>query len=67
MAGQALDPGRVSLKFKEFERAAQAAYEEIPDDFKEGIEGLVVSRESPPHPELPDIFTLGECLSLIHI
>jgi hypothetical protein len=36
-------------------------YESIPEDYKEGVDGLVVSREAPPHPTLPDIFTLGEC------
>ena len=51
------------MKFKDFERAARDAYEEIPHAYKEGIDGLVVSREAPPHPELPDIFTLGECVT----
>jgi len=51
------------MKFKEFERAAREAYEEIPATYKAGIDGLVVSREAPPHPTLPDIYTLGECLT----
>ncbi|NJD18346.1 MAG: hypothetical protein FIA95_03560 [Gemmatimonadetes bacterium] len=51
------------MKFKDFERAAQEAYAEIPDSYKEGIDDLVVSRESVPHPTLPDIFTLGECVT----
>jgi predicted Zn-dependent protease with MMP-like domain len=55
--------GRGSLKFKDFERAAQEAYEEIPEEYKEGIDGLVVSRESQAHPDLPDIYTMGECLT----
>jgi hypothetical protein len=36
-------------------------YDSIPDDYKAGVDGLVVSREAPPHPTLPDVFTLGEC------
>ncbi len=51
------------MKFQEFEKAAREAYEAIPDEFKEGVEGLVVSRESPAHPDLPDVFTLGQCLT----
>ena len=51
------------MKFAAFEAAAERAYAEIPDSYKVGIDGLVVSREAVPHPELPDIFTLGECLT----
>ena len=51
------------MKFKDFEKAAQEAYDEIPDEYKEGIDGVVVSREAKPHPDLPDIFTLGECVT----
>jgi hypothetical protein len=51
------------VKFKDFERAARKAYEEIPDSYKEGIDDLVVSREALPHPTLPDIYTLGECVT----
>lgn len=54
------------MKFEAFERAARDAYEEIPEDFKEGIDGLVVSREAVPHPERPDVYTLGECLTEEH-
>lgn len=51
------------MKYKDFERAAREAYEEIPEHYKEGIDDLVVSREAVPHPTLPDIFTLGECIT----
>lgn len=51
------------MRFKEFERAAREAYQEIPEAYKEGIDGLVVSREAPPHPTIPDIYTLGECVT----
>ena len=49
------------MKFKAFERAATEAWDAIPDEFKEGVDGVVVSRESVAHPTLPDIFTLGHC------
>ena len=63
MVGPSLGQGRDSLKFKDFEKAAEEAYQEIPDEYKNGIDGLVVSREAQPHPDLPDIFTLGECVT----
>ncbi len=51
------------MKFKEFERAALDAYDEIPEAYLEGIDGLVVSREAVLHPDLPDVYTLGECVT----
>jgi predicted Zn-dependent protease with MMP-like domain len=51
------------VRFKDFERAAREAYREIPESYKEGIDELVVSREALAHPTLPDIFTLGECVT----
>lgn len=49
------------MRFREFEKAARDAYDQIPDEFKEGIDGLVVSREAETHPDHPDVFTLGHC------
>ncbi len=51
------------MEFEAFEAAARAAYQEIPDAFKEGVDGLVVSREALADPEHPDVFTLGHCLT----
>lgn len=51
------------LRFEEFERAAREAYDAIPDAYRAGVDGLVVSRDAVPHPSLPEIFTLGECLT----
>lgn len=51
------------MKFKDFEEAAHKAYQEIPAKYKEGIDGLVVSREAQAHPTMPEIFTMGECLT----
>jgi predicted Zn-dependent protease with MMP-like domain len=63
LVGGLLSKGDRALRFKEFAQAAREAYEAIPEDFKEGVDGLVVSREAPVHPELPDIYTLGQCLT----
>ncbi len=55
------------MKFAAFERAARRAFEEIPHEYLEGIDGLTVSREAPAHPTLPGIYTLGECLTEEHL
>jgi hypothetical protein len=51
------------MTFAEFQARAAAVYEEVPDPYKEGVEGLEVLRKAVPHPTLPEVFTLGECLS----
>lgn len=51
------------MDFHAFEARAQALYAEVPERFLEGIDGLEVSRRTEPHPTLPDIYTLGECLT----
>jgi predicted Zn-dependent protease with MMP-like domain len=55
------------MEFQAFERAARLAYAEIPAEFKEGIDGLTVRREAVPHPTLPEVFTLGHCLTEAHL
>jgi hypothetical protein len=51
------------VRFSEFERRAHQLFAEIPDHFREGVDGLDVRPEAVPHPSLPEIFTLGECLT----
>jgi hypothetical protein len=51
------------VRFEEFERRAREEWERIPDDYKAGIDGLVVERQANPHPRTPDVYTLGECLT----
>lgn len=49
--------------FEEFGERARAVYAEIPDDYREGVDGLDVTRRTVLHPTLPEVYTLGECLS----
>ncbi len=49
------------MQFAEFERRAHEIFDGIPEDFREGVDGLVVEREEHPHPSLPNVYTLGEC------
>lgn len=51
------------MKYRQFERAAREALESIPEEYTEGVDGLVVRREAVPHPTLPDIYTMGECVT----
>lgn len=55
------------MTFEEFERHARRAYEEIPERYLEGIDGLVVQRGAPAHPTLPGVYTLGQCLTEEHL
>ncbi len=55
------------MKFADFERRARKAFEDIPEQFKEGIDGLEVSREAEPHPTLPEVYTLGQCVTEEHL
>lgn len=46
-----------------FEREASRVWEEIPDEYRSGVDGLVVDPSARHHPTLPDVYTLGECLT----
>ena len=51
------------MKFSEFEELAWRYWDEIPETYKEGVDGLVIERDALPHPTLPEIYTLGECVT----
>lgn len=51
------------MRFEEFERRANAEWQRIPEAYREGVDGLVIERGARPHDTLPDIYTLGECLT----
>ncbi len=52
------------MKFADFERRARKAFEEVPEQFKEGIDGLEVSREAEPHPTLPEVYIQNASLEI---
>lgn len=54
------------MRFQDFERYAREAFKEIPEEYREGVDGLTVLRETSVHPTLPDIYTLGHCLTEEH-
>lgn len=51
------------MDFVTFRRRAHEIFDGIPPEYREGVDGLEVTRSAPPHPSLPDVFTLGECKS----
>jgi len=51
------------VQYDEFEERAQQEWERIPEEYRSGVDGLVVRRPAVPHPTLPDIYTLGECVT----
>jgi hypothetical protein len=52
-----------SLSYEEFGARARAVYAAVPDEYREGVDGLEVTRRTVLHPTLPEVYTLGECLS----
>jgi hypothetical protein len=49
------------MDFAEFERRAGEEWERIPEEYRDGVDGLVVERAARRHPSLPEVYTLGEC------
>jgi hypothetical protein len=52
-----------AVTFEEFEQRAWDEWERIPREYKQGIDGLVIERRALQHPSLPDVYTLGECIT----
>ena len=55
------------MDFSDFEAQARLVFREIPEMYREGIDGLTVSRDAPAHPELPGVYTMGECVTEEHV
>lgn len=51
------------MDFDTFYRVAHAAFEAIPEEFREGVDGLTIRPEAVPHPTLHGVFTLGQCVT----
>jgi hypothetical protein len=49
------------VRFEEFEERARQEWDRIPEEYRAGVDGLVVERSASPHPSLPDVYTMGEC------
>lgn len=51
------------MTFEEFKARATEVFANIPEDYRAGVEGLEVTRKTVMHATLPEVYTLGECLS----
>ncbi len=51
------------MTFDDFSRAAQEVFQGIPEEYREGVEGVTTVEEMESHPELPGVVTMGECLT----
>jgi hypothetical protein len=52
------------MRRDDFEVMIQRLCAEVPEEFLDGVAEVVVSPRTVPHPERPEIFTLGECIPL---
>ena len=48
--------------FTEFERLAVDVYDAVPEEYRRGIDALILEEEARTHPAIDDYFTLGECV-----
>ena len=53
------------LTLADFEALVQRLKGEIPADYLRGVADITVSPRAVPHPESPDVFTMGECVPLL--
>ena len=51
------------MNYATFERRAHEIFDGIPPEYREGVDGLEVTRAAQAHPSLPEVYTLGECKS----
>ena len=51
------------MNLQTFEQTARSVWEQIPDGYKAGIDGLTIDQNAHAHPDHSDFFTLGECVT----
>ncbi|HEY0809343.1 MAG TPA: metallopeptidase family protein [Longimicrobiales bacterium] len=51
------------MNYLEFEQSAQEVWQQIPPQFKAGVDGLMVEQDAHTHPDHDEFFTLGECIT----
>lgn len=51
------------MDFDTFERKSRRVFEEIPERFRDGVDGLTVHRRALPHRRFEGVYTMGECVT----
>jgi hypothetical protein len=51
------------VRFDDFEKLAWQQWDRVPAAYKQGVDHLVIERDARAHPDLDEIYTLGECLT----
>jgi predicted Zn-dependent protease with MMP-like domain len=51
------------MDFTTFEQNARKTWDEIPADYKDGVDGLIAVRSVRTDSAYPDVFTMGECVT----
>lgn len=51
------------MDFDAFEQTSRRFFHDIPERYREGVDGLTVRRDALPHPRFSGIYTLGECVT----
>ena len=51
------------MNYLEFEKSAQEVWQQIPPQFKAGVDGLMVEQDAHTHPDHDEFFTMGECIT----
>jgi len=51
------------VRYEDFEQLAEREWRDIPRHFRAGIDSLIIERDARAHPAMPDIYTLGECIT----
>lgn len=52
------------MRLSDFEALVRRLCDDVPPAFLDGVSEIVVSPRTVPHPDRPEIFTLGECIPL---
>jgi predicted Zn-dependent protease with MMP-like domain len=51
------------MELRDFDRISRMIWQQIPEQFKQGIDGLVIESDPHAHAEHVDLLTLGECVT----
>lgn len=49
------------MDYADFVRESNRVFNSIPEEYREGVDGIEVERTTVAHPSIEDVYTLGEC------